>query len=178
MNEIWRPIEGFEQYDVSNLGRIRSKDRFVNIRSYGKRLIKGQILSPHKGRGGYLYIALCFGSKHKSFKVHRLVAQAFIPNPGNKPQVNHIDNDRQNNRVDNLEWVTAEENNAWKVACGRSGNKCKKPIKATDIKTGNSIIFESTLAAQKNGFSRAAIWRCMTGEYSHHHGHTFEFVSG
>lgn len=178
--EEWRPIEGYENYEVSSLGRVRSKGRYVNTRSYGKRFIEGQIIEgrPNKKRGNYVYVSLCAKSRHKQFKVHRLVAQAFIPNPDSKPQINHIDNDPTNNRTDNLEWVTAQENSDWKVACGRSDNKQKKPIKATEIKTGNYIIFESSLAAVKNGFSRPAIWRCMTGEYSHHHGYTFEFANG
>ena len=180
MTEEWRTIEGYDAYEVSNFGRVRSKDRYVNIRSYGQRLIPGQILkgesNPH--RHGYWMVSLCSKSKHRNFQIHRLVAQAFIPNPENKPQVNHIDNNPANNRADNLEWVTAQENNDWKVACGRSGNPNKKPIKATNIKTGETLIFESSLDAVRYGFKRPSIWRNMTGEYSHHKGYVFEFIDG
>lgn len=176
MVEEWRTIEGFDEYEVSNMGLVRSKDRFVNVSGNGKRLIKGQILKSHSCRHGYQYLSLCSKSKHTHFQVHRLVAQAFIPNPGNKPQVNHIDNNPRNNRVDNLEWVTAQENSTWKVICGRSGSKLKKPIIATNIATGEKTFYESASDAVQYGFDRAAIWRCLTGEYSKHHNHKFEYA--
>lgn len=92
MKEIWKGIEGYESiYQISNLGRIKSKIK---------------ILSPHISNCGYLRIIL----KNKHYSIHRLVAKAFIPNPNNKPQVNHIDGNKTNNCVNNLEWVTASEN--------------------------------------------------------------------
>lgn len=178
MIEEWRSIEGYGNYEVSSLGRVRSKGRYVNTRSYGKRFIEGQIIEgrPNKKRGNYVYVSLCTKSRHKQFKVHRLVAQAFIPNPDSKPQINHIDNDPTNNRADNLEWVTAQENSTWKVICGRSGSKLKKPIIATNIATGEKTFYESASDAVQYGFNRAAIWRCLTGKYSKHHNHKFEYA--
>lgn len=179
MAEKWAAIDGFPNYEVSTFGRVRSIDRTARIRSGSERPIAGQImrLNINKKRGGYAYIALCKDGRHASFKVHRLVAQAFIPNPQNKPEVNHIDNNPANNRVENLEWVTAKENNLWKAACGRSENGCKKAIRAKNLRTGETIEFASMAEAAKHGFIRASIWRQMSGEYSHHHGYVFEFIN-
>lgn len=94
INEVWRPIEGFEcLYEVSNLGRVKSF--WFN---------KEKILKPNKTKWGYLYVVLCKDGRKKNYNVHRLVANAFLPNIDNLPEVNHIDEDKTNNRVDNLEW--------------------------------------------------------------------------
>ena len=99
--EIWRPIEGYEGlYEVSNTGLIRSLDRFVGNRNR----IKGKILSIKIEKNGYCSVALSKYGKMKRYLVHRLVAQEFIPNTEGLPQVNHKDEDKTNNRVENLEW--------------------------------------------------------------------------
>lgn len=111
MNEEWRPIEGYEGlYEVSNTGRVRSLDMYVKIGYGSYRLHKGKVLSPGKNKDGYLLINLHCNEKNKKCLVHRLVAQAFIPNPDNLPQVNHKDEDKLNNRVENLEWCDAKYN--------------------------------------------------------------------
>ena len=100
MDEIWRDIDGYEGlYQISNKGRV-------------KRLLgpSERILRPVLNRSGYYYIMLYNDSVKKAFRLHRLVAQAFIPNLYNKPQVNHLDENKKNNCVDNLEWATAKEN--------------------------------------------------------------------
>lgn len=109
-NEEWRPVKDYEgRYEVSNLGRVRSLDhkaeRIING-VHNDIDVKGRLLTPRIIRKGYLRVCL---SKH-DYLVHRLVANAFVPNPDNLPQVNHIDEDKTNNRADNLEWVTNKEN--------------------------------------------------------------------
>ena len=105
--EIWRPIDGYEGlYEVSNTGLIRSLDRFVGNRNR----IKGKILSIKIEKNGYCSVALFKYGKMKRYLVHRLVAQEFIPNTEGLPQVNHKDEDKTNNRVENLEWCTAKYN--------------------------------------------------------------------
>lgn len=101
-NETWKDIEGFEGYQISNLGRVKS----LNYRHTRKERILQQKLS----RNGYCHVSLCKNGKRCMFVVHRLVAMAYIPNPNGKPQVNHIDECKTNNCVENLEWCTAKEN--------------------------------------------------------------------
>ncbi len=104
--EIWKDIEGYEAlYKVSNLGRVKSLDRIDSIGRHRK----GKILKPSFSQG-YPYINLRIKSKTQPYRIHHLVATAFIPNPEHKPEVNHIDGNKRNNCVDNLEWVTHSEN--------------------------------------------------------------------
>lgn len=107
--EEWRAVAGYEGlYEVSNLGRVRSLDRYIrhNCRPY---LIKGRILKNTKGEYYYVNLHDVNGTP-KKHKVHRLVANAFIPNPENLPQINHKNEDKMDNRVENLEWITAQDN--------------------------------------------------------------------
>ena len=114
--EIWKDIEGYEgAYQVSNLGRVRSLDRYTDrLDSVGNSrelFVKGKILKPAIMKKGYLRVSLSIGHRQAtSLQVHRLVAQAFVQNPEKLPQVNHIDENKTNNRADNLEWVTNKEN--------------------------------------------------------------------
>lgn len=109
MEESWAKIDGFE-YEVSSLGRVRSLPRVIVNNVKGDRLYGGKILTPVKHKNGYLFVTLCNGFEKKTCSIHRLVAQAHVDNPYNKPQVNHKDGDRSNNVASNLEWVTAQEN--------------------------------------------------------------------
>lgn len=109
MKEIWKNIKGYEGlYQVSNLGRIR-------------KIVLQSVLND-----GYKCFNLIKDNNKKIMKVHRAVAEAFIPNPKNKPQVNHIDGNKQNNNVSNLEWVTASENMIHAIKTGLVPNKSIK----------------------------------------------------
>lgn len=112
--EEWKDVEGYESlYQVSNLGRVKSLEKhFLRAYkdSYRTRTIPAKILKPFPTRTGYLLVKLTQNKTAKCFQVHRLVANAFIPNPQHKPQVNHINGVKTDNYISNLEWVTAQEN--------------------------------------------------------------------
>jgi len=105
MQEIWKSIPGFENYLISNLGNVYNK-KFNRVKK------------PTKGNGGYWSINLSKNGKSSFCLLHRIVAITFLPNPENKPQVNHINADKKDNTVNNLEWVTSKENNIHSVTKG------------------------------------------------------------
>lgn len=162
-NEVWRPIEEFgADYFVSNKGRVMSLVNRLQIR----------IIKQHLTRGGYYKVAL----KGKNREVHRLVAMAFIENPNNKPCVNHIDENKENNCVENLEWVTYKENVNHGTRTERMAATQSKPIKATNIKTGAMCIFKSIVEASSKGFDRGHISRCCNKLRKSHKGYKWEFI--
>jgi NUMOD4 motif/HNH endonuclease len=110
MEEIWKEIPGYEGlYDVSTHGQVRGLDRIIPSYRYGTANKKGKILVG-RIRSKSLSVVLCKDGHRNHVNIYRLVAEVFIPNPENKPFVNHIDGNRMNNRLDNLEWVTCSEN--------------------------------------------------------------------
>lgn len=150
MEEVWKAIDGYEErYQISNLGRVRSLDQLIPYETYGVRKLRkvpGRILKLHQNETGYMTIDLWKDTIKKRYKVHRLVAETFIPNPKMKKCVNHKDGDKGNNCVDNLEWVTHSENMHHAVDQGLwvSWNKGKHPTgtprsEETKEKISNSL---------------------------------------
>lgn len=135
--EIWKEIPGYEgSFEVSNLGNFRSKDRQVPSRWGGTRLYPGKPLKVEVMEDGYKRIVLMQNAKKKRYMCHRLVAKTFIPNTENKPFVNHIDGDRGNNCVENLEWCTQSENEQHAVhTLGKTmkGKTGPKPVKCIEL---------------------------------------------
>lgn len=171
LNEIWRPIKGYEGlYEVSNLGRVRSLDRWCSHRR-GKQLKKGKILLGGKDYDGYRLVLLYKEGKRKTFKVHRLVAEAFIPNPNNLPQVNHKDENKLNNSVDNLEWCDAKYNSNY----GTHLEKISKKVLQYDLE-GNFIKeWQSTRECERNGFSHTGISSCCRGKLKYYKGFIWRY---
>lgn len=157
LNEIWRDIPDYPDYQVSNLGRVRSL-------KYGNEYF----LKPGVDKDGYLVVSLFKYGKAKQYKIHRLVAQAFIPNPNNYPQVNHKDEVKTNNLVDNLEWCTAQYN----VDYSNS-----KLVGQYDL-SGNLIqTWKSTIEIQRQlGFLQGDISNCCTGRYKTAYGYVWKYL--
>ena len=110
-DEIWKSVKGYENYyEISNYGNFRSIDRTI-VRSDGViQLRRGKMITPIANQDGYLQAKLCRDGNSHTIRIHRLVAEAFIPNPNNLPEINHKDCNRKNNRVDNLEWISHIDN--------------------------------------------------------------------
>lgn len=147
MEEIWKEIKGYPGYKISNKGSVLSLN-------YG-RTNKAKLLKNNK-RGSYLYVGLVKNKVSKNFSVHRLVAEAFIPNPDNKSQVNHIDEDSFNNLVENLEWVTPKEN----ANHGTRNERCSRARVVQQLSLDGELIneFEScVVAAECTGLKKGQI---------------------
>lgn len=150
MREEWRPVVGYEgYYEVSNLGKVRRLDG-LDARGHH---IKGRILSPRKSSNGYLQVQLSFGTS-REYRIHRLVAEAFLPNPKKKSDVNHINENKTDNRVENLEWATRKENMRHGTLSQRmrdrppeQGKAGAKKVQQIDLKTG-AVIAEYPSAAE------------------------------
>lgn len=163
---MWRDIAGFEGlYQVSDEGQIR------NART-------AYVLKPRKDADGYLLVTIWRGKPVEQFevKLHREVAKAFIPNPGNKPQVNHLDGNRANATLSNLEWATCSENHfhSFRELGRKVGNEKAIVAENADEKKH----FESLKAAERAGFNRRGIQHCLSGNYAQHRGYTWRTTNG
>lgn len=160
MEEIWKDIKGYEGlYQVSNLGRVRSLDRIVVYsRNNAIHLHKGKVLIPTLNSFGYCRLNLYKNGKNKNVAIHQLVAQAFISNPNNLPQINHRNEIKTDNRVENLEYCTAKENQNYGSCIERRAKKHFKSIFQLDLsskllKEWNSI----TQITQTLGYNKSCI---------------------
>ena len=125
----WRWIAGYRGiYKASGRGRIKSVDRRLSLRDGRSRWVKGKVLKPSPHSSGYLVLSLCKDGVETSVLAHRIIAEVFLPNPDNKPEVNHKDGNKHNNAVANLEWVTHLENEEHAKTAGlkASGSRCWK----------------------------------------------------
>ena len=163
MFELWKDVEGYEgKYQVSNLGRVKS----LNFRNTNT----SKIMSLNDNGYGYLVVSLRKDGKRESKYVHRLVAQAFIENKENKPQVNHIDEDKRNNCVDNLEWVTGSENINHGTRNIRDGLNKKTGVIGINISSGYIIGFNSFKESKDFSFNPRCISHCVSGRNKTHKG--------
>lgn len=162
MNEIWKDINGYEGlYQISNLGRVKSVDRYL----IDGRFINGGIMAIRISNSGYLRVGLRNGKEQKTFLVHRLVAEAFISNPDNLPQVNHKDENKENNCVENLEWCTAKYNNNYGTHVERSTAPQRKTVYQYSIDGQFIKEWPSSIEIQRQlSFSQGNISACCRGE--------------
>lgn len=168
--EIWKDIPDYEGlYQVSNLGRVKG-------------LIRGKILKQSILTNGYLNVWLSKDGRVKIKRVHRLVAMAFIPNPDNKPQVNHIDKDVTNNCVNNLEWVTASENQMHSYRFGRNFNikdAHKANCKKIRVYKDNAFLIQYNSireCADNLGINAENIRQSIKNHWKQYRGYKFELI--
>jgi hypothetical protein len=166
--EEWRDIEGYPGYKVSSLGNVRGKQGFN--------------LSLCVGSVGYYVVNLCRDSGQKQFKIHRLVAEAFIPNPDNLPFINHKDGVKTNNLPSNLEWVTPLGNvtHALRVGLTKSGAKHNNtmPVQATPVNGHVGHVFFGTVQLRIAGFNQGNVSNCCTGRNQTHYGYRWSYING
>lgn len=164
--EIWKDIKDYEGlYQVSNFGRIKSLSRKGTY---------ARILKPSTNKDGYLQVHLCKNGKLKTFLVHRLVAEAFLDNPNNLPQVNHKDENPQNNNVENLEFCSAKYNTNFgnrnkKIAEKMTNGKLSKKVLQYTLDGQFVREWESTAECGRNGFNQGHICSCCQGKIKKHH---------
>ena len=189
---MFKDVKGYEKYyEISSEGIVRSKDRTQTDPRGRTRTWKGKVLKPDIAQNGYYRVTFSIHKKKKQFYLHRLIATHFIDNPNNLPQVNHIDGNKLNNSINNLEWVTVQENtiHAYKHGLinhisggehpnyGKFGSESKKAkkVKSTNIVTGKQKIYGAIVETTKDGFTKSEVSiSCNHG--SIHKGHKFEFV--
>lgn len=167
MNRIWKEIPLTPCYLVSNKGEVKNKKT-------------GKMLKGHLDKDGYYHVSLRLGlKKYKTPAIHRLVAITFIPNPANLPCVNHIDENKQNNNVENLEWCTPQYNNAFGTHNERVkiANQKRNGKKVKAIKDNTEYMFCSVKEAGRQlGFNYSNIFGCLSGRIKTTQGYRFEEV--
>lgn len=183
MTEVWLDVITDENYQVSNLGRVKSKARKVNNNG-GIREIQEKILKPFVSKTtGYLQVNL---SKRSRQNVHRLVAFAFVGGFCEGFVVNHLNGNKKDNRAENLEWVTQSENHLHAYHSGLRDGSCKnkfsglhptsKAVVSECLTTGNITHYESGMDAVREGFNSSCISRCCRGLQPYHKGRKWEYA--
>lgn len=176
--EIWKNIKGYEGlYQVSSDGRVKSLERIIIKKDGRKFTVKERILKPIADRCGYQVVNLHTGGKQKKFAVHRLVCEAFCENPENKSEVNHINEDKTDNRACNLEWCTRRENVNHGTRNKRSGETQSKPV-GQYTRSGELVkLWPSTIEAKRQaGFDCGQISRVANGKRKTHKGFIWKYV--
>lgn len=165
MEEIFIRIEDYDDYYVSNLPRVLSLKR-------GKEYFKKQWID----KDGYYRVTLYRNGVSKNIPVHRLVAKAFIPNPDNLPEVNHKDENKLNDKLENLEWCTQKYNANYGTANERRSLKHKKKVGKFDLKGNLLQVYTGIIDLEKEGFNHSTVSAVCRGRRNQHHGYIFRYL--
>lgn len=171
------PIPGFLHYEINRQGVVRSKDRTLRKTDGSVQPRKGRILSPGRGSHGYLTVSLHENGKGTSHCIHRLVATSFLGIQDGK-EVNHIDGNKMNNNLSNLEWVTRQQNTRHAfdhglAKTGKAHHSFKGSIVAVNATTGETFKMSGTKEITSRGFNHRTIYRIANGKSCCHKGHYF-----
>lgn len=161
MKEIWKTINKYPEYKVSNIGRVKS------IKFNKERILKTQNVN------GYQRVILFSDGKYKNMYIHRLLAEAFIPNPDNLPEVNHRNEIKTDNRLENLEYCDAKYNMNFGTRTQRAAKSKSKPVRCIET----NIIYPSSKEVQRKlGFAQGNISNCCNGKIKSAYGYHWEYV--
>lgn len=180
MNEIWKPIKGYEGlYEVSDLGKVRSLERYVT-RGNHNIYVRERILLPEIDKNGYVQVVLSKNGKGTMRKIHKLVADAFIPNDNSLPMINHKNEIKYDNRVENLEWCDVIYNNNYGTARKRTRQtqmfEYGKPVVKKDLQGNVLESYPSTReAGRQNNTTATQIRRVCQGKQHTCMGYVWEY---
>lgn len=174
--EIWNDIKGYEGlYQVSNKGNVKSLERTCKTKWYVRR-VKERIYAQSLDRYGYPIVTLHKNGKRSTFTVHKLVASAFLKKPDGCNSINHIDENKQNNNLENLEWCTVQENNAYGTRAERIAQNQQQPILQCDLE-GN-VIKEwpgMNAVSRETGYDQGLISKVCNNVYRHRTAYGFKW---
>lgn len=188
--EVWKSIPGTgETYEVSDLGRVRSRDRVIFRKDGTSYKAYGHVLKPVPNSTGYMRVQIFKDGRKQAIFVHRLVAEAFVQNPRDKNCVNHKDFDPKNNAASNLEWVSHAENMRYSLDRGRFDRtdlwllnqkraleeKMGRPIIGTSLKSGKELRYTVLNDCKKDGFQPSCVSNCCNGKRKTHKGYLWRF---
>ena len=172
-SEVWKDVAGYEGlYQVSNKGNVYSVERINSQR----RKWGGYTLKLSIDKIGYPRVNLYKDGRNKNVTVHRLVANAFLPNPNNYPEINHQDEDKTNNNVENLEWCTRKYNINHGTRTKRMANTNNNPVKCVHEETGEEIYLKSMAEGALYGFNPKRISDVCLGKQHIHRGYSFQKI--